>query len=257
MNLFGLTTRRMHTMMALVNYANHCIINKINQWSTGSIDGIDTIPDPLIKFDTQNLDITSSHEITIIVETINGIEFSLTFNNELQKVDIHFIQLLTAGEKLDVVPKNDVEVFRESMRINLSKIFERMLDHEDELKFTTYDAQTTTREIIDMLVTKTITVDEFISSTQELDDINYSHVLYLIDDINSFTADDKLKTCKIREHLEKDLMISHMYEWSVLLNHIPAFYVENGDLQYIEWWDPFVMHYYFSSGDIIQVVKII
>ena len=253
MNMFGLSTRRMHTMMAIVNYANHCIINKTSQWG---VDHVDTIPDPSIKFDTQNLDITSSYEITVVAETVNEIEFSLTFNTKEKKVDIHFIQLLKPIGKLDVVPRSDVEVFREYMRVNLSKLFERMLDHENDLKFTVYDAQTTTREIIDMLAIKTITVNKFISSTQDLDDINYSHVLYLIDDPNSWGADGILKTSKIKEHLEKDLMISHMYNWDVMLNHIPAFYVENADLQYIEWWDPFVIHYYFSSGDIKQVVKI-
>ena len=257
MNMFGLSTRRMHTMMAIVNYTNHCIINKIRQWSTVFVDGIETIPDPSIKFDTQNLDITTSHEITIIAETVGGITFSLTFNTKEKKVDIRFIQLLKPIGKLDIVPRKDVEVFREYMRVNLTKLFERMLDHENDLKFTVYDAQTTTKEIIDMLSIKTITADEFISSTQDLDDINYSHVLYHIDDPNSWGADGALKVTKIKKHLEKDLMISHMYNWDILLNHIPAFYVENGDLQYIEWWDPFIMHYYFSSGDIKQVIKIV
>ena len=252
-NEFNLTTTRMMTMMAIINYCHHVIINKIHTIDE-SVD-ITNIKDPLI----------------IVRNPLKSSSTAMSYNMEF-KVGSHDDKIVyyvsfsvfseTVGLKIEKIPvtieESELKSFKDILKLNMTKLFLEMNKHEDDLKFSKYAAQVTTREILNMMAIRKITVDQFIDEVKDLDDINYSKVLYLIDDPNSWGADGIRISSKIKEHLEKDLMISHMHYWDPeILEHIPAFYIENGDLQYLEWWDPYIIHDYFKSEDIKQVVKIV
>lgn len=252
-NEFNLSTTRMMTMMAIINYCHHVIINKIHTIDE-SVD-ITNIKDPLI----------------IVRNPLKSSSTAMSYNMEF-KVGSHDDKIVyyvsfsvfseTVGLKIEKIPvtmeESELKSFNDILKLNMKKLFLEMNKHEDDLAFGKYAAQVTTIEILNMMAIRKITVDQFIDEVKDLDDINYSKVLYLIDDPNSWGADGIRIASKIKEHLEKDLMISHMHYWdSEILEHIPAFYIENGDLQYLEWWDPYVIHDYFKSEDIKQVVKIV
>lgn len=252
-NEFNLSTTRMMIMMAIINYCHHVIINKIHTIDE-SID-ITNIKDPLIivRNPLKSSSTAMSYDMNFKVgshddEIVYYVSFSV-FSE-------------TVGLKIEKIPvtmeESELKSFKDILKLNMTKLFLEMNKHESELKLGKYAAQVTTREILNMMAIRKITVDQFIDEVKDLDDINYSKVLYLIDDPNSWGADGIHIASKIKEHLEKDLMISHMHYWdSEIIEHIPAFYIENGDLQYLEWWDPYVIHDYFKSGDIKQVIKII
>lgn len=252
-NEFNLTTTRMMTMMSIINYCHHVIINKIHTIDE-SVD-ITNIKDPLI----------------IVRNPLKSSSTAMSYNMEF-KVGSHDDKIVyyvsfsvfseTVGLKIEKIPvtmeEAELKSFKDILKLNMKKLFLEMNKHEDDLKFGKYAAQVTTTEILNMMAIRKITVDQFIDEVKDIDDINYSKVLYLIDDPNSWGADGIRIASKIKEHLEKYLMISHMHYWdSEILEHIPAFYIENGDLQYLEWWDPYIIHDYFKSGDIKQVVKIV
>ena len=252
-NEFNLSTTRMMTMMSIINYCHRVIMNKIH-----SID--------------ESVDITNIEDPQIIVRNpLKSSSTSMSYSMEF-KVGSRDDKILyyvsfsvlteTVGLKIEKLPvtmsESELKSFKDILKLNMTKLFLEMNKHEDDLKFGKYAAQVTTREILNMMAIRKITVDQFIDEVKDIDDINYSKVLYLIDDPNSWGADGILIASKIKEHLEKNLMISHMHYWdSEIIEHIPAFYIENGDLQYLEWWNPYIIHDYFNSENIKQVVKIV
>lgn len=252
-NEFNLSTTRMMTMMSIINYCHHVIMNKIHTIDE-SID-VTNIKDPSII--VRNPLKSSSSAMSY------DMEFKVGSNDDKIIYYVSFsVFAETVGLKIEKLPvtmgESELKSFKDILKLNMKKLFLEMNKHEGDLKFGKYAAQVTTREILNMMAIRKITVDQFIDEVKDLDDINYSKVLYLIDDPNSWGADGIRIASKIKKHLEKDLMISHMHYWeSEILEHIPAFYIENADLQYLEWWDPYIIHDYFKSGDIKQVVKIV
>lgn len=91
---------------------------------------------------------------------------------------------------------------------------------------------------------------DFLYAVHDIDDVNYNHILYYMD--------DKTIAPDIYKRLKDDLLISHMYNWDDnVISHIPAFYIENADLQYIDYWDPNALDTLLENGTIKEVRRIV
>ena len=91
---------------------------------------------------------------------------------------------------------------------------------------------------------------DFLNTVHDIDDINYNHVLYYMDDEKVYP--------EVYKRLKDDLLISHMYNWEdIIIPHIHAFYIENADLQYIDYWDPNALDTLLENGTIKEVRRIV
>lgn len=89
-------------------------------------------------------------------------------------------------------------------------------------------------------------------------DMSFAVVLgkrYVPDDCKD---DDEKVYPEVYKRLKDDLLVSHMYNWDdIIIPHIPAFYIENADLQYIDYWDPNALDTLLENGTIKEVRRIV